>query len=259
VHQRSCPDVASAKVERGLLEKYNYESRYQKARKIKRILEDHFSAETDQRELHCLDVGCSIGVISAQLADGFGHVIGVEPLVETIGLAHRLGAKSGVSFVQGDGIRLPFPAESLDVIVCAQVYEHTSDPHQLAGEIYRTLKPGGCCFFSGPNRLWPLEYHYGWILLHWLPKIVLDRFCKWRYGHPYDLILLDYWQLRSLWQAFSKVDYTLRILYDPEEFLGEARLYPWARRVPRSIMQLAWFLLPNFNWVLVKPKVQRGV
>ena len=225
MQQHSWPSAALTKAERGLLEKYGYTSRHQKARKIERILEDYLGADIDQREIRCLDVGCSIGVISSRLAAGFGQVIGIEPLAEAVGLARRLNIESGASFVQGDGIRLPFPDESFDVIVCAQVYEHTQDPHRLAGEIYRTIKPGGCCFFSGPNRLWPWEHHYNWPFLHWLPQPVLDRFCEWRYGHPYDLILLNYWQLHSLRQTFSPVGYTLRLLHDPGKYLEEADPY----------------------------------
>jgi 2-polyprenyl-3-methyl-5-hydroxy-6-metoxy-1,4-benzoquinol methylase len=254
-----CPDMAMEKADRELLEQYKYESRFQKAFKIERILEDYFNTETNQQELRCLDVGCSIGIISARLSTAFGQVVGVEPMAEAIGLAHRLNNESGSSFVQGDGICLPFPDGTFDVIVCAQVYEHTQDPHRLASEIYRVLKPSGCCFFSGPNRLWPLEYHYGWLCLHWLPQIVLDHFCRWRYGHPYDLILLNYWQLRSLWQAFGKVDYTLRLLYDPGKFFDDASLYQWTRRIPRRILQVLRPLLPNFNWVLVKETEEPGV
>jgi ubiquinone/menaquinone biosynthesis C-methylase UbiE len=242
-------------IEPELLEKYQYTSRLQKAHKIERVLLDSLGPGADVGTLRCLDVGCSIGVISTDLARTFGEVVGVEPLAEAINVAHRLHPDSGAAFIQGDGLRLPFPDEAFDVVVCAQVYEHSARPHQLVREIWRTLRPGGSCFFSGPNRLWPVEYHYNWCCLHWLPRSLLHRYCQRRYGHPFDLVLYTYWQLHALWRDFECRDYTVRLVYEPERFLDNPEQYRWARLVPRSLAALLISLLANYNWVLVKPAV----
>jgi len=234
-----------------LLHKYRYASRPEKARKIIRILQDHL-VDGDLSALRCLDLGCGIGVIAAQLADVFGQAIGLDSLAEPLSVAQHVNSLSQARFLQGDGLRLPFSDEAFDVIVCAQVYEHSICPHRLIAEIHRTLKPGGCCFFSGPNRLWPVEEHYGWVLLHWLPRAWLDRYCQSRYGHDYDLILYNYWQLRALWQGFEHIDYTLRLLYESDRFWDLPRAKRVARVVPRSLMSFLRFLLPNYNWMLVK-------
>lgn len=234
------------------LAEYGYVSRFDKARKIERILQDYLEPEGELGALRCLDVGCSIGVISSTLADTFGRVVGVEPLEEPLGLARRIDPDAKATLVQGDGLRLPFRDEAFDVIVCAQVYEHSGDPAQLIAEIRRSLRPGGCCFFSGPNRLWPIEYHYGWLGLHWLPRAVLERYCQRRWGHGYDLMLYTYEQLRSLWQGFAWIDYTLRLVYEPGRFVEGGGLLRWARLVPRPVAERLRWLMPNFNWVLVK-------
>jgi SAM-dependent methyltransferase len=234
------------------LKKHEYSSRPQKAQKIGRILQDFLGAGRDLAALRCLDLGCSIGVISTHLAGVFGEVIGLDPLRETMQIAPRINPGSKAAFLQGDGLRLPFGDAMFDVIVCAQVYEHTVDPNQLAAEIRRTLKPGGCCFFSGPNRLWPVEYHYHWLMLHWLPRAWVDSYCQRRYGKGYDLVLYNYWQLQSLWQGFEREDYSLRLIYESEHFLGSARLQRWARLVPRPLASLLRFIVPNHNWVLIK-------
>ncbi len=241
------------------LERYGYDSRFEKAHKIEGILKDYLRPVRDGDALDCLDVGCSIGVISSILTGTFKRVVGVEPLEESIGLAPRIHPDSKATFVQGDGLRLPFRDEAFDVIICAQVYEHSADPAQLVAEIRRTLRSGGCCFFSGPNRLWPLEYHYGWLGLHWLPRSVLDRYCQRRSGHAYDLRLYHYWQLRSLWQDFEWIDYTLRLVYEPGRFMEATGVQRWARLVPRPVAGILRWLAPNFNWVLVKTAEPSGV
>lgn len=235
-----------------LLKKYDYQSRFQKARKIERILLGFFGETRKAKDLRCLDLGCSIGVISTHLADVFGHVVGVEQLDEAIEIARRLDSGGQVSFVHGDALDLSFEDEAFDVIVCAQVYEHTQDPARLVSEIRRVLTPGGCCFFSGPNSLWPIEYHYGWCCLHWMPRPLVDLYCRYRYAHTYDLVLYNYWQLRRLWKGFECYDYTLQLIYDPGQFLGSPDPYSAARLVPRSVASVFRFLLPNFNWVLLK-------
>ena len=239
-------------IEPELLETFKYSSRSQKARKIKHILADHLGTAQTVNELRCLDLGCSIGVISTHLADTFGQVVGVDPLPEAIDIARRLHSDSGAEFLNSDGLALPFKDETFDVIVCAQVYEHTTEPGLLAREVWRVLKPSGSCFFSGPNKLWPIEYHYGWWFVHWLPRTAVHRYCRRRYGHPFDLILFNYWQLRELWQDFEHSDYTLRLIYEPGRFLEHSRAYSWTRVVPRFIAATLKPFLPNYNWVLTK-------
>lgn len=239
-------------IESARLEEYDWASRTEKAQKIERILQDYWDPDRDLAALRCLDLGCSIGVISSHLADTFGQVVGLDPLEEPTRLASLINPSSKVSFLQGDGLSLPFGDESFDVIVCAQVYEHSTDPHRLVAEIKRVLKTGGCCFFSGPNRLWPVEYHYRWLLLHWLPRAWVERYTRYRYGEEYHLVLYNYWQLRVLWQDFECIDYTLRLIYESKRFLDSDTIQRWARLMPHPLAAALRFLLPNYNWILVK-------
>lgn len=236
-----------------MLEKYKYETRLEKAQKIKSVLLDYLAGAQDPQQLSCLDLGCSIGVISDYLSHIFGSVIGVDLSVESLHVAHQLHAATQAKYMHGSGLRLPFRDCTFDVIVCAQVYEHSIDPHQLVAEIYRVLKPGGLVFFSGPNRWWPYEYHYRWLFLHWLPRSMLHRYCQKHYGHRFDLVLYDYWQLTTLWKTFERYDYTLKLIYEAERFWSVPTVRRWAHIVPRPLAHLLRFLLPNFNWLLVKP------
>ena len=90
-------------VDAGLLAKYNYDSRLAKATKIERMLDDWMGPSSNWRDLACLDVGCSIGVIASHLAGRFGRVVGLDPLPEAIELARKLHPDSRASFLCGGG------------------------------------------------------------------------------------------------------------------------------------------------------------
>src|SRR5262245_27047923 len=68
--------------------------------------------------------------------------------------------------VQGDGQRLPFPDDTFDRIIAAEVMEHIPDDEAAAAELGRVLKPGGTLAVTVPAWLpevlcWKLsdEYH----------------------------------------------------------------------------------------------------
>ena len=43
----------------------------------------------------------------------------------------------------GNGLKLPFAADSFDVVICSEVLEHIEDYRGVLSEIHRVLKPGG--------------------------------------------------------------------------------------------------------------------
>jgi len=58
--------------------------------------------------------------------------------------------------VYGDGTRLPFVDSTFDTVLCNQVLEHVSEPHELLAEIARVLKPGGVLMLTTP-QVWGLH------------------------------------------------------------------------------------------------------
>jgi SAM-dependent methyltransferase len=52
------------------------------------------------------------------------------------------------STVIGDGMRLPFRDESVDVCYSSNVLEHVPDPWRMGDEMLRVTKPGGTVFLS---------------------------------------------------------------------------------------------------------------
>jgi len=54
----------------------------------------------------------------------------------------------------GDALYLPFPDETFDRVICAEVLEHIPDDRAAMAEIARVLKPGGTAAVTVP-RFWP--------------------------------------------------------------------------------------------------------
>ena len=222
------------------------ESRLPKAQKIIAILSD--ACGDHLATARCLDLGCGVGIITEQLCAAAGWVVGMEmerSLIEQ--------ASPTLNRVQGNGLRLPYGDAMFDVVVCAQVYEHVPDAERLVAEIDRVLRADGVCFFSGPNRLWPYEYHYRTWLVHWLPDRWRDQVLIWMgRGDLPRVRLYSWWQLRGLWPTSVLHDYTIRVLRDPEGFPGTGAPV-WVRHVPISVLGRLAYFIPNVNWVLVKP------
>jgi SAM-dependent methyltransferase len=221
-------------------------SRQRKADKIISILRDVWPDRL--ATARCLDLGCGIGVTASQLSLATHSVVAMDSewfLVSQV--------PQGPMRLQGNGLRLPFNDATFDVVACAQVYEHVTDPAHLIKEITRVLKPGGICYFSGPNRLWPYEYHYRTCFVHWLPhkwhSKVLGLFTD---DAPVHVTLYTIWQLRRLWEHFDVRDYTVHLVCHPDRFPG-ADAPKWIRHIPAFVLAMASFATPNVNWVLVKP------
>jgi len=166
-------------------------------------------------------------------------------------------ANSRLAFIQADACRLPLLADSIDVIVCAQVYEHVTNDKLLFAEIWRVLKPGGLCFFSGPNRLFPYEYHWRLPFVHWLPRRWSQNLAHHIARQPAAVLhLRTYWSLQRVLVRFQITDYTAEMIQHPERYALESSMHRLRslRCLPVAIMRGLVALAPNFNWVLTKPR-----
>jgi len=225
-------------------------SRRRKADKIIRALVRY--ARRPLSSAVCLDIGCSSGMVTSAIAPLFGKVIGLE--YDEIALrATEPAARAMIRFIRGDAMYLPFGDNVVDVIICAQVYEHVPDDDLLFKEIYRVLAPGGLVFFSGPNWLFPIEPHYFLPFLHWLPARMADMYLRLPgQGNHYYERLRHLWGLRRLLCRFVIHDITLEVLQD--SYLHETRGLKWiVRNTPTAVWKLLLPFFPNFNWILYKP------
>jgi 2-polyprenyl-3-methyl-5-hydroxy-6-metoxy-1,4-benzoquinol methylase len=205
-----------------------------------------------------LDVGCGSGGVAAALAPQVEQIIGIDPdswsRWDEFARQH-----SNLSFHHGSFRRL---METLDPgtaseVICNQVYEHVDDPAALVEVIYRALKPGGICYFAGPNLLWPYEPHVNWLFVHWLPRrfaIWLMTVCRARYAHYLDAWPMHYWSLKKLFKKMGFISSSA--IY--ERIQAQAALKPsvairLAAKAPRWMCRLLSPLAPGFVFVLVKP------
>lgn len=233
---------------------YELEGRRKKAAKILAAL-SQVLPDTAQRRM--LDAGCASGIITQALAPNFGFAVGVD--ADETGI--RMG-DSGPSnptnhatIMRASTAALPFPDSAFDVVICTQVYEHVANQQALADELFRVVKPGGWCFFSGPNRLWPIEDHYKLPFLGWLPRVWANVYLRLLgRGDAFEENLLTLRQLRQLFSRFERVDVTAKMIRNPDAFnIETSAATAIAARLPESLIHRLEWVYPNFNWMLRKP------
>ncbi len=98
-----------------------------------------------------LDVGCNTGYGTVRLAGAARSVTGVDVSPGAIEAAQARAGGEGVEFRIIDGLGLPFPDHSFDLVTSFQVVEHVADPGPYLREIQRVLRPGGLALFTTPN------------------------------------------------------------------------------------------------------------
>ena len=150
-----------------------------------------------------LDIGCGSGGIAATIASQVKSIVGIDP-DSWPRWAQFQRIHSNLQLLNESVDNLSYPDNSVDVIVCNQVYEHVSNQLYLIAEIYRILKPGGYCYFAGPNLLFPIEPHVFWPFVHWLPRQFAIKFMQ-VFGSKgiLDARSTDYWTLKKRLQHFE--------------------------------------------------------
>jgi len=77
---------------------------------------------------------------------------------------------SGIKFIQGNALNMPFKDDSFDLVFSSAVIEHVGsreNQRQFLQECIRVSKK--FIFITTPNKYYPIELHTALPLLHWLP------------------------------------------------------------------------------------------
>lgn len=75
----------------------------------------------------------------------------------------------GLKYVRSDGLSLPFPDKSFDLVVSFAVIEHVGSRTQQKAFVRELCRVGKTCCITTPNRWYPVEFHTAVPLIHWFP------------------------------------------------------------------------------------------
>ncbi len=111
------------------------------------------SAATSFAAPRWLDLGCGDGVITAQLGDFAGEVVGVDISDRNIAEAQRLRPRPNVRYVRAAVEDTAAYADGalFDAVSAFEILEHVYDPAAFLRDAAALLRPGGVLVLSTPN------------------------------------------------------------------------------------------------------------
>ncbi|MBI5557304.1 MAG: class I SAM-dependent methyltransferase [Deltaproteobacteria bacterium] len=98
---------------------------------------------------NALDAGCGGGRYSLALRKiGLPKVTALDVSPDSIQFARKMSVypDDEVRFLTGSVLQLPFPDSSFDFVFSNGVLHHTASTEKGLTEIFRVLRPGGCCW-----------------------------------------------------------------------------------------------------------------
>ena len=104
-----------------------------------------------------LEVGAGTGRDAVALAAAGAQVVTIDYVPGSLGLTQKAAAqaRADVTAVCGDGLTMPFPEGTFDVVFHQGLLEHFREPGFLLHENVRVLKPGGYLVVDVPQT-----FHY---------------------------------------------------------------------------------------------------
>jgi SAM-dependent methyltransferase len=93
-----------------------------------------------------LDIGAAAGGNTAVLRKHGWQAVAVDYSEAAV----AIGKTRGVAAIRADARRLPARSAAFDLVTALDVLEHVEEDYLLAGEIRRTLRPGGTALIAVP-------------------------------------------------------------------------------------------------------------
>ena len=149
-------------------------------------------ARHDPKSGLLLDLGCGGGYLT-----NYFLKLGIEAVGVDVAKGLRNAKKNAPSgsFINADGVNLPFKDGCLHTVILNDVLEHIpyNLAHPMLDEVRRTLKADGKLYISVTNRYELREPHTGIPFLTWLPRPCWDAICrlaKWKRRHMVLILIL---------------------------------------------------------------------
>lgn len=233
----------------------NDQTRRTKALKTLAVLKDCLADKISG--LSVLEVGCFTGEIGLTIADHFNSYTAIDIDKNAVDLARdkNKDGKKGIQFEVMNAETLTFNDDSFDVVICSHVYEHVPHPQQMMREIYRVLKKDGICYFAASNRCIIIEPHYQLPFLTYFPKPLANIYLKLSKGiSTYYETHLSVFSLRKMVNKFNLIDYTKKIISEPNKFHATDMLQQGTLKQKLSLIFITIFywLSPTYIWILKK-------
>jgi 2-polyprenyl-3-methyl-5-hydroxy-6-metoxy-1,4-benzoquinol methylase len=130
--------------------------------------------------MRVLDVGAS-GDLSLAESNSFEKLYPFPDRLTVLGIDNLSALRETMprtALVQGDALRLPFPAGAFDVAVAEAVIEHIGDRANQRLFVSELTRVARRCFITTPNRWFPMELHTFLPVLHYLPPATYHRALK---------------------------------------------------------------------------------
>jgi len=160
---------------------FEWVSRMPQMRWIRHYVITHAAALKDHGE--AVDLGCGAGQLvmgMARQVPGL-HVVGIDlsekMLADARQSAQLAGLGDRVDFRLGNVEEIPFPDQSLDMVISTASLHHWSDPVKVLNEIDRVLKPGGAYYIFDLRRDMVLPFYLLlWFATQFIVPAALHKF-----------------------------------------------------------------------------------
>jgi ubiquinone/menaquinone biosynthesis C-methylase UbiE len=202
--------------------------RAQRTQRAQRLYAALCAAGLWRPQTRLLDIGCGSGLLLAALGDDVRQRVGCDLRGELyVQVREQVPT---VLFAQADGMQLPFPDDSFDLVTCLAVIGEFVDWRGALQEMARCVAPGGVLYVTVTNGklliplyrfvtklgigVCPSWWEYGLSSLRLATErpeegFGVPTFAAWRYIHLTPYLAHSQWSwLRVL--PFSLVDWGMR-------------------------------------------------